>query len=256
MTPPERNDEHESVGAYALGVLDPDDASRFEEHLAGCDACAERLEGFLRLEPLLAQLAEAPETGLDRDALVSVEPGPRLLPRVLDEVADRRRRQRRRGRLLAAAAAVLVVGGPFATVVATDPGPRERPEPRPSATVTRSPEEVFFVRYHTVQGTDPDTGVSAIVGTRTRSWGTDTVLQLRNVRGPRKCNLIAVSRTGEEEVVTSWAVPRLGYGMAGRGPEPVAQPLYIRGGAAMPREDIDHFEVRTFDGEKLVSVDA
>ena len=29
----------DSVGAYLLGALDPDEAARFEEHLAGCDEC-------------------------------------------------------------------------------------------------------------------------------------------------------------------------------------------------------------------------
>ena len=46
-----------------------------------------------------------------------------------------------------------------------------------------------------------------------KAWGTHTVLELKNVKGPQKCSLIAVSKTGEEEVVTSWSVPKWGYGI-------------------------------------------
>ena len=33
--------EHTQVGPYALGLLDPLEMSRFEEHLAECDECAD-----------------------------------------------------------------------------------------------------------------------------------------------------------------------------------------------------------------------
>jgi anti-sigma factor RsiW len=35
--------EHTDVGAYALGLLEPEDRRAFEEHLAGCPACAAEL---------------------------------------------------------------------------------------------------------------------------------------------------------------------------------------------------------------------
>ena len=47
---------HVDVGAYALGVLDEQGARDFEEHLAGCDACAVELE---RLLPVVALLPPA-----------------------------------------------------------------------------------------------------------------------------------------------------------------------------------------------------
>ncbi|MCA1220415.1 anti-sigma factor family protein, partial [Streptomyces sp. 8L] len=51
---------HDAVGAYALGVLDDADATAFEEHLAGCELCAARLDEFSGMEPLLALLADGP----------------------------------------------------------------------------------------------------------------------------------------------------------------------------------------------------
>ncbi|MFF5722958.1 hypothetical protein [[Kitasatospora] papulosa] len=43
---------------------------------------------------------------------------------------------------------------------------------------------------------------------------------------------------------------------AGSAHESAQHPLYVHGGAAMARSDIDHFEVPTFDGERLVAIDA
>jgi anti-sigma factor RsiW len=36
-----------NVGAYVLGILDPEEMSTFEAHLAGCDACAREVERLL-----------------------------------------------------------------------------------------------------------------------------------------------------------------------------------------------------------------
>lgn len=115
---------------------------------------------------------------------------------------------------LVAAAAALIIGGPVAAVMATGGGTSVEPT----------------------------------------AWGTHTVLELKNVKGPRKCRLVAVSKTGEEEVVTSWSVPKWGYGIADSTHPTARYPLYVHGGAAMDRADIDHFEARTFDGARLVSV--
>lgn len=50
---------------------------------------------------------------------------------------------------------------------------------------------------------------------------------------------------------------RTGTGVRNRG-LPVRcrdRPALCAGGAAMARADIDHFEVRTFDGRRLVEID-
>lgn len=36
--------EHETVGAYALGILDDAEATAFEAHLATCEWCAQQLD--------------------------------------------------------------------------------------------------------------------------------------------------------------------------------------------------------------------
>ncbi|MFF3768427.1 zf-HC2 domain-containing protein [Streptomyces sp. NPDC001922] len=255
MTAYERHSEHEAVGAYALGVLDAADAARFEDHLAYCEPCAQQLDEFMGLEPLLAKLAETPSAVPD-PATLHAKPTPQLLDRLVDEVAVRRTQRRRRGLYLVAAAAALIIGGPvIATAVTAENTGSNVALPHAHST---SPAEDAFFNHMTdkVNGTDPGTKIAATVGTEKKAWGTHTVLELKNVKGPERCNLIAVSKSGEEEVITSWSVPRWGYGIPGSKHEAGKKPLYVHGGAAMSRDDIDHFEVRTFSGKRLVSINA
>ncbi|MCX4823459.1 zf-HC2 domain-containing protein [Streptomyces sp. NBC_01142] len=277
MTMYEQESVHDAVGAYVLGILDDADASAFEAHLAGCDICAVHLEEFSGMEPMLAMLAEAPAPAPVRQSnvlnmpqmpgmasfppskpvpVVPTAPSPRLLGGLLDEVAVKRAAKRRRGMYMVAAAAALIIGGPAVAVVVTADGTggsSNQALPHPT-----SPAEDAFLHHmeEKVQGTDATTQVSATVGMEKKGWGTHTVLELKNVKGPQKCNLIAVSKTGEEEVVTSWAVPKWGYGIPDSPNAMAKKPLYVHGGAAMDRNDIDHFEVRTFDGKRLVEVEA
>ncbi|MFD3523851.1 zf-HC2 domain-containing protein [Streptomyces sp. NPDC058653] len=278
---------HDAAGAYVLGILDEADATAFEAHLAGCHICALHLEEFAGMEPMLAMLADNPDpvgqsspfgrsdpfaqpagpssvSPLRRvttpspplSPAVTVQPSPRLLDRLVDEVAVKRAKRRRRSMYLVAAAAALVIGGPAVAVVATsgDGGTsNQAADPHPT-----SPAEDAFVKHmpDKVEATDPVTKVTATVGMEPKGWGTHAALELKNVKGPLKCSLIAVSKTGEEEIVTSWAVPKWGYGIPDSTHEVAKNPLYVHGGSAMERNDIDHFEVRTFDGKRLVEVEA
>ncbi|MEV6654106.1 zf-HC2 domain-containing protein [Streptomyces sp. NPDC051219] len=244
------NSSHDAAGAYVLGILDDAEATAFEMHLAGCEICASHLDEFAGMEPMLAMLAEAPGPPAKVTA-----PSSKLLDNLVDEVAEKRAQRRRRSFYMVAAAAVLVVGGPAVAVVATsgDDGRNNVAEVHP----TSPAEDAFFNHMEEkVQATDASTKVSATVGLEKKGWGTHTVLELKNVKGPLKCSLVAVSKTGEEETVTSWAVPKWGYGIPDSTHESAKNPLYVHGGAAMDRNDIDHFEVRTFDGQRLVEVEA
>ncbi|MFD5033776.1 anti-sigma factor family protein [Streptomyces sp. NPDC058405] len=259
---------HDAVGAYVLGILDDAEATAFEEHLAGCPLCAVRLEEFSGMEPMLAMLADnpAPFAGPGPSATpfaqlptpaVSVQPSPRLLDRLVDEVAVKRAQRKRRGMYLVAAAAALIIGGPAVAYVASsgDGGTANEATAEPHPT---SPAEDAFFNHmaEKVRATDATTKVSATIGMEPKGWGTHTVLELKNVKGPLKCSLVAVSKTGEEEVVTSWSVPAWGYGIADSPHKVSKSPLYVHGGTAMESNEIDHFEVRTFDGKRLVEVGA
>ncbi|NUR43752.1 MAG: zf-HC2 domain-containing protein, partial [Streptomyces sp.] len=242
-------------GAYALGILDDAEATAFEVHLAGCEWCAQQLDELAGMEPMLAALADLPGTGTPAiGESLSAGPSPRLVNKLVDEVADRRAQKRRRSFYMVAAAAALIIGGPLVAVGATsdDSGGSVS-----AHTTASSPaKEAFDVIKDKVTATDPSTDVTATVAVEKKAWGTHAVLQLKNVTGPQKCSLIAVGKNGERETVTSWSVPNWGYGIANAKTEEAKQPLYVHGGAAFDPNQIDHFEVMTFDGKKLVEVDA
>ncbi|MGW3970391.1 zf-HC2 domain-containing protein [Streptomyces ardesiacus] len=211
-------ERHGDVGAYALGVLEEAEAFRFEDHLMECPRCAAQVTEF---GPATRQLM------LYRKATPRVVhplagPGPRLLDRLLSEVATRHRAGRRRVLYAVAAAVVCAVAGPGAVLYASQ-GERTAP----------------------LTATDARSGVWARVTAEDETWGTGVRLEVRDGTGPRSCRLVAVGRDGSEQTVTSWTVP--GYGDRSH---------TVRGGAALHPDEIDRYEVRTADGGRLVTLPA
>ncbi|WP_324618025.1 zf-HC2 domain-containing protein [Streptomyces dysideae] len=247
--------EHETVGAYALGILDDSEATAFEMHLATCEWCAQQLDELAGMEPMLAALADLPGSGTPAiGESLSSKPSPRLVNKLVDEVSERRAQKRRRGFYLVAAAAALIIGGPLVAVGATGGGESSSGG---NTTLSASPAKTLFDGMgDKLSATDPSTDVSATVAMEEKDWGTQAVLELKNVKGPLKCALILVGKNGERETVASWSVPNWGYGLPDAKTEKAKNPLYITGGAAMSPDEIDHAEVVTFDGKRLVEIDA
>jgi hypothetical protein len=86
--------------AYLLGALDDGQQAAFEQHLARCPLCQERIERFGDLPAVLARA--------DVSAWIPELPPDTLLPRLLREAAASRRRRAWRLGVLATAAACLV----------------------------------------------------------------------------------------------------------------------------------------------------
>ncbi|MGP3923233.1 zf-HC2 domain-containing protein [Streptomyces sp. 8N616] len=233
--------QHLATGAYALGVMEPADAWHFEAHLDECAACVAQLREFARLESLLAGLAATWPPG---ETWVP-EPSPGLFDRMTREVTAVRRAGRKRRTYLLAAAAALVLGS---SVVAG----LGRSGAAPGAPT--SAKEQVLALDEKVRHTDPGSGVAAMVGMEKRDWGTDVGLEVKNVRGPLTCRLLAVGRNGDEQTVATWSVPPSGYGVPGTASQ--NEFLWAQGAAAMDRADIERFEVRTLDGTRLVAVKA
>ncbi|MFE9452669.1 anti-sigma factor family protein [Streptomyces sp. NPDC006739] len=246
--------EHETVGAYALGLLDDAEATAFEAHLATCEWCAQQLDELAGMEPMLAALADLPGSG-STPAIgesLSAKPSPRLVEKLVDDVAERRAVKRRRTFYMLAASVALIAGGPLAVMAATGGGNSGQSATPLAATA----KDTFNTMSDKVTATDPTTKVSATVAMAKKAWGTGAVVQISNVKGPLKCSLIAVGKNGERETMTSWSVPEWGYGIPNAKTEEAKQPLYAQGGAAFAPNEIDHFEIMTFDGKKLVNVAA
>ncbi|MER6069345.1 anti-sigma factor family protein [Streptomyces sp. NPDC001852] len=244
--------EHETVGAYALGILDDAEATAFEAHLAGCEWCAQQLDELAGMEPMLAALADLPGSGSSPaiGESLSAKPSPRLVEKLVDEVAEKRAQKRRRSFYMIAAAAALIIAGPLAAVAVnggSDSG---------GQVTASSAQTTFEAMPDKKSATDPSSQISATVAMAQKDWGTQTVLELKNAKGPIKCSLVLVAKNGQRVTMSSWSVPDWGYGIPnGKTPES-RKPLYIGGAAAFKPNEIDHFEVVTFQGQKLVQVNA
>lgn len=251
--------EHETVGAYALGILDDAEATAFEAHLATCEWCAQQLDELAGMEPMLAALADLPGTGTPAlGESLSAKPSPRVVEKLVDEVAERRARKRRRNFYMVAAAGALIVSGPFVAVAASNGGGEgDGGGGGANRTLAANPaKEAFDKSSEKIMATDPETQVTATVALEKKLWGSEIVTELKNVKGEQKCSLIAVGKNGDRETVNSWSVPGEGYGLPDAKTDKAKQPLYVQGGAAFAPNEIDHFEVMTFDGDLLVQVDA
>lgn len=210
-------ERHRDVGAYTLGVLDEAEAFRFEDHLMECPRCSAQVTEF---GPTARQLLLY-RRATPRFVHPLAQPGPRLLERLVGEVARRHRAGRRRLLYGLAASVVLAVGGPAAAVVA-----RQGEGP---------------VR---VAATDATTGVWAEVRAADADWGTEVSLRVKDAAGPHSCLLVAVGRDGSEQTVTTWMVA-----------PHQDRPATVMGGAALHPGQIARFEVRTADGRRLVTLD-
>lgn len=213
-------ERHRDVGAYALGVLDEADAFRFEDHLMECPRCAAHVTEF---GPATRQLMLY-RRATPRVVHPAAQPGPRMLERLLGEVAARHRARRRRVLYAVAASVVLAVAGPGVVMMAGDADGGVRV---------------------TAAATDERTGVWAEVTTKDEPWGSEIEVEVKDGAGPRTCLLVAVGHDGSEQTITNWNVP-----------DHDARSNTMRGGATMHPDEIAHYEVRTTTGEHLVTLDS
>jgi hypothetical protein len=233
---------HWDVAAYALGVLDPREIPRYEQHLAQCPSCAMELEELLPASGLLADV--------DPAELREVEDF-RLAERLLDAVREQRRRTGRRQRVaVAAGAAVAAAAAGFALFAgaswfaAPEPVPGAAglspttPAPASTPAGIGGPELGDGERF---SATDPTSGVHADVLLEDVDWGTQVSFALSGLSGPRECQLVVVHTDGTVETTASWQVPPDGYGTAAQ-----PAPLTLQAATSVPRADIGYLQVREF----------
>ncbi|MEB8340118.1 zf-HC2 domain-containing protein [Streptomyces endophyticus] len=210
-------ERHRDVGAYALGVLDPAERFRFEDHLPECATCASLVGELAPTTGALALYARVTPPCVE----VLARPAPTFLDRAVDRLGALHRRTRRR--LWGATVAALLVlaaagqGVAMLTGVGTGSG-----------------------HTATLRGHDAGTGVAATVTADDQDWGTQVGLDVRDSGGPRVCELVAVGRDGSEQTVATWTV---------RG-----DPVALDGGVAARPADLARFEVRAADGIPLLTL--
>ncbi|MFG2883577.1 zf-HC2 domain-containing protein [Streptomyces sp. NPDC048297] len=212
-------ERHRDVGAYALGVLDEADAFRFEDHLMECPRCTAHMTEF---GPATRQLMLY-RRATPRFVHPLAQPGPRLLERLLGQIAHRDRTRRRQFLYGLAATAVLAVTGPglLAHTGHGENGPR----------VTAA--------------TDQATGVWARITSEDEDWGSRLRLEVKDASGPHTCRLVVVGRDGSEQNAGAWGVGAPGTG-----------PITALAGSTMHPDQVARYEVRTTDGQRLITLRA
>jgi hypothetical protein len=180
----EPTSEHTDVGAYALGLLEPRDRQAFEEHLAGCPACAAELAELSGMKSLLSDLGpvEAPAD----------EPTEANVTDLVRRRAESQRRHTRRQVLLGAAAGVALLAGGAAVGVAVAGSPTQ---------------QVSQNAGRTVSAVDEQTGVHGTATLVAKPFGTQVTVDLAQIEGPLECQFIAVSRTGARFQIGTWFLP-------------------------------------------------
>lgn len=231
---------HTDVGAYSMGLLEERDRRKFEDHLAGCPACAAEVAELSPMAALLKGVelrAVEPDGAAGGEPASGREPGGGDVTGLLRRRARQQRRRRRWQVALGAAAGIVLIGGGIGAGIAA--APQDGPPPAPPLALAG--------QLHSA--TDPGTGVAGTVGLVAKAWGTQVTLDLSKVHGPAECELIAVSRTGERRVVMGWLVPAPGDGVPGHPAH-----LVIRGGTSIPRSDLSRVDVDVVNGRTLVSI--
>jgi hypothetical protein len=232
---------HGDVAAYALGVLNDWDTLNFERHLADCDHCAMELDSLLPVAGLLSHV--------DRESFLQAQEQARdgtLFVDMVTTVSRARRKARVRLALAIAAVVAMVAGLGLLTGswLASGNATQVRALPGPSTSASRSsngpgiggPDLPPGDRY---TAHDPASGVAFEIFVDGHQWGTQFMLSLTDLSGPRECQLVAVSRSGAAEVVGTWRVPPQGYGTAAQ-----PQPLLLMAATRLLRTDIQRLEVR------------
>ncbi|MEV0196588.1 zf-HC2 domain-containing protein [Nonomuraea sp. NPDC050691] len=259
-----------SLGAHALGALEPDEALEIDAHLATCEACGAEL---MELEGVSAFLGKVSE----RDVQLVTSP-PR---QVLDRLLNARAKRHRRGRMLmvvAASAAAIVAGGAVWTAVGTpeqnastasapaasrpggdassaedsarasgeaarpkatqeprakaqDEQPRIMAEPQPEASATPTPSAKASGQEFA--GRDRSSGYYASVAVFPGSRGTGLSVKVSGMPAGKTCRLVVVGRDGRRDVTDTWTVGRRNY---------EDKPVYASR-TWIPVKDIARFEV-------------
>jgi putative zinc finger protein len=240
--------DHSDVGAYALGLLEEADRREFEAHLARCPSCAAELQELSGTAAALRELKSMPE------------PTPPPAPENEDQ--EKAPRQRKAGTYVIgtiAAAALLALGFVLGSRTGSEPsGTASTNHTNHNAQQQYNPAtgkyEPASGNHMVITGErrlarDTKSGAVGTIGMDAMGWGTHIGLELRNVRGPLKCRMEAVSRTGERTVIATWDVPPAGYGVA---ESPL--PLVTHGGTSIKRQDLARFEILVKGGDKLLTI--
>jgi hypothetical protein len=238
--------DHAQLGAYTLGVLEPDEVQAVDAHLAACAECRRELAEIAAMKDLLGEVP--PEAFLDGPPDSDI-----LLQRTLRQVRTERARSGRFRTTLVAAgvvafaaatmAAGVLVGRQTAPTIGAEP-----PPPVPSATSaapTVSPPAPTPSGVRTLTGTDPVTGATMTVALTPAAGWVRVHANVGGIPAGKQCVLQVVPAGGGAPVTAgSWLVS----------PKGEKDGTVLDGSALVAPDKIGAVQVVTVQGQKLISV--
>ncbi len=226
--------DHESLGAYALGALAPDEARVVHAHLAGCADCWREVAELTDLQDMLDSVP--PEAFLDGPP----DDGELVLQRTLRQLRAEQGGQPRRARFPVAAGvmviAVAALGGGVLLGRQTAPGGEAQ---GPQSSIVQAPPGA-----RNGEVTNPVSGVSMAVRLTPLTGWVRVHAVVRGVPGGKQCLLLVVPREGDAMVAGSWLA-------SGKDTQDGTS---LDGAALVDPKQVRSVDVVTTDGEELVSV--
>ncbi|MGH4010327.1 MAG: anti-sigma factor family protein [Pseudonocardiaceae bacterium] len=226
--------DRESLGAYALGALAPDEARVVDAHLAECADCRHEVAELTEVRGMLNSVP--PEAFLDGPP----DGGELLLQRTLRQVRAEQGGQPRRARFPSAAGVVVIalaaLGGGVLLGQQTVPNGETQ---GPQTSVVQPPPGTRNSR-----ATNPVSGVSMAVSLTPLTGWVRVHAEVRGVPAGKLCRLLVVSREGRAVLAGSW----LASG------KDTLEGTSLDGSALVDPAQVSSVDVVTIDGEELVSV--
>ncbi|MGC4943177.1 anti-sigma factor family protein [Kribbella sp. DT2] len=221
--------DRSQLGAYALGALEPDEAREVEQHLAGCAECSAELAEFEEMKEFLGEVP--PEAFLDGPPT----DGDLLLQRTLraarEETAPATKARPRR-RWLLAAAAVVVVAGALGGGVAIG-----------RQSVDQVVAEDTPAGSKQSSATDASTGTTMATTVEPRTGWSWVVVNLTGLKAGAECEMLVTDKAGRTWTAGSWIVSEKAAREGSR----------FGGGVLVPLEQVRSVEIRTVQGEHVVT---
>jgi hypothetical protein len=223
--------DRSQLGAYALGALESDEAREVEQHLAGCAECSAELAEFEEMKAFLGEVP--PEAFLDGPPA----DGDLLLQRTLRAAretapAEVVRKAKPRRRWLLAAAAVVVVAGALGGGVAIG-----------RQSVDQVVAEGTPAGSKQVSATDAVTGTTMAATVEPRTGWSWIVVNLTGLKAGAECEMLVTDKAGRTWTAGSWIVSE----------KAAREGSKFSGGVLVPLEQVRSVEIRTVQGEHVVT---
>lgn len=218
------------LGAYALGVLDPVEARQVHEHLTTCADCQREVSELMMIRRALDQVP--PEAFVDGPP----EDGDLLLRRTLRQVRDEVPRRRGFSAVAAVAAAVAVavaLGGGILLGRETVSTP-----------VAQAPTTTVPSNARLAEATNPDTGTTMSIALEPRKGWVWVNANVQGLDAGLRCEMYVIAKDGEEILAGGWLVSEDGS----------ANGTDLEGTALLPPDQVRAVEIRTQEGQTMVSV--